>query len=89
MKLVSLLPLLLLVGCTTVPVATKFPEVPKELTEKCPTLKTIDKEEEVSIIDITKSVTLNYTSYYECGIKVESWIEWYNDQKKIFDKAVK
>lgn len=87
MKKLLLLPLLL-AGCTTVPVAVKFPEAPTVLMEKCPPLKTIDQDE-VSIIDITKNVTVNYTTYHECGIKVETWIEWYNDQKKIFEKIKK
>lgn len=79
----------LLTGCsTTVPVKVKFPDSPAALMEKCPELKTIDKEE-VSIIDITKNVTVNYTLYHECSLKVENWIEWYNDQKKIFDKISK
>lgn len=85
-SLAFLLVPILLVGCgTTAPVTVKFPEAPSVLLEKCPPLKTIEKDD-VSIIDITKNVTVNYTSYYECGIKVENWIEWYNDQKKIFEK---
>ncbi len=88
MKKLLLLPLLL-AGCTTVPVAMKFPDAPAVLMEKCPPLQTIEKQEGVSIIDITKNVTNNYTTYHECGIKVENWIEWYNDQKKIFNKVSK
>ena len=79
--------LLCLTACsTTVPVTAKFPDVPDILKEKCPQLKTIDGEN-VSIIDIAKTTTLNYTTYYECSIKVDNWIEWYNDQKKIFNKV--
>ncbi len=88
--LVSFATALLLTGCsTTVPVTMKFPDAPTVLMEKCPPLQTIDKTEGVSIIDLTKNVTINYTTYYECGIKVENWIEWYNDQKKIFNKVSK
>jgi hypothetical protein len=80
--------LLCLTACsTTVPVTAKFPDVPPVLMEKCPPLQTIEKQEGVSIIDITKNVTVNYTTYYECNIKVENWIEWYKDQKKIFNKV--
>jgi hypothetical protein len=72
-------------GCSTaVPVTAKFPEAPKVLLDKCPPLQTIDKQENVSIIDITKNVTANYTTYYECGTKVENWIEWYNEQQKLW-----
>jgi hypothetical protein len=88
MKKLLLLPLLL-AGCTTVPVAVKFPDAPAVLMEKCPPLQIIEKEDSVSIIDITKNVTINYTTYHECGIKVETWIEWYKDQKKIFENIKK
>lgn len=84
--LVSFAAALVLTGCTTtVPVKMKWPNAPSVLMEKCPPLQTIDKTEGVSIIDITKNVTINYTTYHECGIKVENWIEWYDQQKKIFD----
>ena len=56
MKKLLLLPLLL-AGCSTVPVTVKFPDAPTVLMEKCPPLKTIDQEE-VSIIDLTKNVTI-------------------------------
>lgn len=79
----------LLTACsTTVPVSMKFPDTPDILLEKCPPLKTIDGDN-VSIVDLTKITTLNYTAYYECAVKVESWIEWHKDQKKIFDKVTK
>jgi hypothetical protein len=76
---------LLISGCsTTVPVTAKFPDSPDILQEKCASLKTIDGEK-VSIVDLTKTVSINYQTYHECAIKVDSWIEWYNSQKKIFD----
>jgi hypothetical protein len=81
--------LLCLTGCATVvPVTAKFPEVPAILLEKCPQLKTIDNEK-TSIIDLTKTVTVNYTTYYGCAIKSDAWIEWYNVQKLIFEGAGK
>ena len=80
--------LLCLTACSTVPVTMKFPEAPEVLMEKCPPLKTIEGEK-ISIIDITKSVTSNYTTYYECSVKIDNWIEWYKDQKKIFDGVSK
>lgn len=73
-------------GCsTTVPVTVKFPDAPKVLFEKCPELSIIEKHENVSITDVVKNVTVNYTAYYECNVKVETWIEWYNEQKKIWE----
>ena len=94
MKLIKLFILVLFIvlaflitGCsTTVPVTAKFPAVPDMLLEKCPQLKTID-EEKVSIVDYTKTVTNNYTTYYECAVKNDTWVEWYQTQKIIFEKV--
>lgn len=84
MKYLILISVILLSACsTTVPVVMKFPDAPPSLLELCPPLKTINGEN-VSIVDITKITTLNYTTYYECAIKVENWVEWHKDQKKIF-----
>ena len=89
MRYLIIASLLCLTSCsTTVPVTMKFPEAPEILMEKCPPLKTIEGEK-ISIIDITKSVTSNYTTYYECSVKIDNWIEWYKDQKKIFDGVSK
>jgi len=89
MKLIKLLAttsILLITGCsTTVPVTARFPDAPILILEKCPQLKTIEGES-VSIIDFTKTVTLNYTTYYECAVKSDAWIEWYQIQKKIFEE---
>lgn len=79
----------LMTGCsTTVPVTVKFPAAPVLILEKCPQLKTIEGES-VSIIEYTKVVTLNYTTYYECAVKSDTWIEWYYAQKKIFESVNK
>lgn len=78
--------LLILVGCSTpVPVVPKFPTAPEILLKKCPELKTIEGEK-VSIIDFTKTVADNYMTYHECSILHESFIEWYNAQKQIFEE---
>jgi len=80
-----LLPLIL-VGCsTTVPVTAKFPDVPERLLQKCPQLEKLENEAKLS--DISKTVTNNYTTYYECAVKDDAWIEWYNIQKKIFESV--
>jgi hypothetical protein len=72
-------------GCsTTVPVTAKFPSTPDRLLVKCPQLEKL--EGEVKLSDISKAITMNYTTYYECAVKNDSWIEWYNIQKKIFEE---
>ena len=78
---------LFLAGCSTVvPVTAKFPSAPATLLESCPKeLKTIEGDK-VSIIDLTKSIVNNYETYHLCADKSDSWIEWYNSQKKIFEE---
>lgn len=74
-----------LLGCsTTVPVTAKFPEVPERLMQKCPQLEKLENEAKLS--DISKTITNNYTTYYECAVKDDAWIEWYQIQKKIFEE---
>jgi hypothetical protein len=75
-------------GCSTVvPVTVKFPDAPDRIKVKCPQLKTLSEEAKLS--DIAKTVTENYTTYYECAVKHDSWIEWYETQKIIFEKLNK
>ena len=77
---------LLLAGCTTVPVARKFPEAPTQLLETCPQLKTIETETTVFSV-LTRTVVSNYTTYHECATLQQGWINWYNTQKKIFEEV--
>jgi len=75
-------------GCSTVvPVTAKFPEVPDRLLVTCPQLSKLGDEAKLS--DISKTVAINYTTYYECAVKHDAFIEWYKIQKDIFDKAGK
>lgn len=75
-------------GCsTTVPITARFPDVPKRLTEKCPQLETV--KEDVKLSELTKTVSVNYSTYYSCAVTVDGWIEWYTIQKSIFDKVSK
>jgi len=75
-------------GCsTTVPVKVKFPEVPERILQKCPQLEKLG--EEVKLSDISKTITINYTTYYECAVKHDAFVEWYNIQKNIYEGAGK
>jgi hypothetical protein len=77
---------LLLSGCATnIPVVMKFPEAPAVMMEKCPELKLL--EDNAKLSDVAKTVTINYTTYYECALRVESWIGWYQAQKVIFESV--
>ena len=84
MKYLFLLIIFTLSGCsTTVPVVAKFPQVPNQLLVKCPQLNKVNDDAKMS--DVSKTITLNYTEYYNCAVKNDSWIEWYQIQKKIFE----
>ena len=73
--LLVLLLLILMSGCTTVvPVTVKFPDAPDRIKIKCPQLKTLNEGAKLS--DIAKTITENYTTYYECAVRNDAWIEW-------------
>lgn len=83
-KLVLLIPVFLLAGCLgTAPVVPNWPEVPKELLEACPDLKTIDPNNDKlsAVIDI---VADNYKQYYDCKSQVDNWALWYKGQQEIW-----
>jgi len=62
------------------PVAPKWPEVPKELLEACPDLKTVDiNNQQISVL--VEVVADNYKEYYGCKDKVDDWITWYKSQQ--------
>jgi hypothetical protein len=84
MRIAVLLLPLLLSGCLTTPVVEKFPEVPTELLVACPDLKQVDPAT-TKLSEVIGVVASNYGQYQECKIKVDSWIEWYNHQQKIFN----
>ena len=74
----------LITACSTaVPLAQSFPDAPAMLKEKCPKLKIIEGER-VTIVDFTKTVSENYTTYYQCAGRTDAWIDWYDQQKKIW-----
>lgn len=86
MRVLTLLPVLLLSGCLAT--APKFPDVPDHLKSSCPELNEVANgtTELSKVLDV---VVVNYSTYYECRVKVEAWMEWHKEQKKIFDDAVK
>jgi hypothetical protein len=77
---------LMLAGCsTTVPVTSKFPEAPKYSLQTCPQLQTLKESSKLS--EVANTVTINYSTYYECAVKNDAWIEWYKIQKHIFESV--
>ena len=79
--------ILAITGCSTVvPVAVKFPPAPGQLvSEPCPNLKKLN--DNAALSDIARTVTENYTSYYECAVKLDAWIEWHSKQKILFESV--
>ena len=75
-------------ACTTVPVTARFPIGPGELVSTaCPNLEKI--KDEPALSDVSRTIAKNYGSYYECAVKVDMWIRWYNEQRAIFENIGK
>lgn len=75
-----------LIGCTTVPVKRNFPDSPSKLAmENCPNLQKL--KEDAKLSDISNTISINYSTYYECAVKLDTWIEWYQIQKNIFESV--
>ena len=86
MKLLIVAFALSLSACISVPVERKFPKAPEELTTACMDLQTIPTgTTQLSVV--VEVVTTNYGQYQMCQTKTNTWIEWYNEQKKIFDSV--
>jgi len=87
MKLpIILLAIAMLAGCsTTTPVVRNFPDAPSAMMEACPKLETL--QDSVKLSDVAKTISGNYAAYYECNVKNDAWIEWYQQQKRIFDSV--
>jgi hypothetical protein len=77
---------MILTACVSVPVERAFPKVPPELMTSCPPLQVMDPET-TRLSEVVQSVVTNYGQYQTCDAKVDTWIEWYNAQKKIFDSV--
>ena len=84
MKIFIAIATLLLAGCVT-PVKRDFPKVPPTLVEQCAPLQEVQATAKLS--DVLTTVTQNYSQYHECELKVTSWSDWYDTQKKIFDSV--
>ena len=87
-RLIPLFFILMLAGCNDTPtnVRMAFPKVPEDLMVVCPDLKTVDPNTE-KLSEVLSIVVDNYSSYYECKVKIDHWIEWYNTQKSISDSV--
>jgi hypothetical protein len=86
MKLLIAMLAVSLTACVSVPVERKFPKAPEELMAACPDLQTIPVgTTQLSVV--VEAVTTNYGQYQMCQTKNDTWIEWYNKQKEIFESV--
>jgi len=86
MKLLIAVLALSLSACVSVPVERKFPKAPEELIVACPDLQTIPVgTTQLSVV--VETVTTNYGQYQLCQSKTDTWIDWYKQQKEIFDSV--
>lgn len=85
MKLVVLAISLALTACSTlVPVTMTFPEAPgRQAQVACPNLQKL--KDDALLSDVSRTITINYSTYYECAVKTDAWIEWYQKQQQIFN----
>lgn len=77
---------LLLTACLATPVKRTFPDIPSDLKSACPDLEQMDPNTN-KLSEVVKTVTVNYSTYHECKIRVDAWIEWYNTQRTIFEEV--
>ena len=86
MRLTIIALALALTACVSVPVERKFPKAPEELMTLCPDLQTIP-EGTTQLSVVVEAVTTNYGQYQMCQTKTSTWIDWYNEQRKIFESV--
>ncbi|MEN6411210.1 MAG: hypothetical protein ABFC84_00415 [Veillonellales bacterium] len=84
-KLFALSSLILLAGCTTVPLDRNFPDVPEELLKPCPDLEQTPETDKLS--EVIGVVNSNYGRYHMCQDRNGKWIEWYQKQREIFNSV--
>jgi len=79
-----------LVGCSTiVPIKPKKQEFPlpvPQLMVSCPDLSLVPQDT-TKLSDTIVVISENYALYHECRAKLDTWIEWYNEQKKIYNSV--
>jgi hypothetical protein len=87
MKQISLILVpFLLSACLATPVKRTFPDIPEDLKTACPDLAQMDLNTN-KLSEVVKTVTVNYSTYHECKIRVDAWMEWYKTQKSIFEEV--
>ena len=86
MKYLILPVFVLLSGCAAIgiPIESNFPGASDELMKQCEPLQKVETEN-VSIVELLKVVSHNYTLHHECSSRVAGWHLWYREQKSIHE----
>ena len=89
MKIAYIMVLMGLAGCCNrpVPVHTAFPEAPVALLQPSPPLVPLPVNGTTQLSDILDNANTNYGRYHEISARLAAWIQWYNDQKRIFEEV--
>jgi hypothetical protein len=86
MKKLLILLVIGLGGCaTSVPVTRNFPNPPSDLVMPSK-LKPMDSTS-TKMSDLLQNANMNYGTYYEEKAKNEAWIQWYNEQRDIWNSV--
>lgn len=85
--LISLTITLTLGGCYINPPIPPFPEAPAVLLEPAEPLTQLNQES-VEISDIIDNTAVNSRKYYILREKYRAWQEWYQEQKKLYEKLL-
>lgn len=56
------------------------------MMESCPNLQPVP-EKTLKLSELLVVVSDNYSDYYQCKAKFDGWVEWYNDNKKIYESV--
>ena len=89
MKHVILATLLIaLTGCATktAPVTLKWPDAPPELMAASEDLTPLDPNQ-TRLSDLIDNANTNYSKYYLLKDRFDSWQQWYNSHKQIYQGA--
>jgi hypothetical protein len=84
--LIAMITAFTLTACVSVPVERKFPKAPDELMANCAELQTIPANT-TQLSVVVETIVANYGQYQWCQTKTNTWIDWYNRQKEIFDSV--
>jgi hypothetical protein len=82
--LIALFLVITLSGCSIF-VKRTFPPIPESLKTQCPELVLVKDTDKLS--EVLSNVATNYGQYHMCKAKVESWLEWYDQQSKLFNEV--